>query len=340
MKSANVLLLMVISMLLASCAVTSDSSMPTQTASTRPEASESTAMVMDAPPGPDLCTTRDCLMSLVDDYLAALVAGEPGSLPFADDAIFVENVMRKTIGEGLWQSATGLPGEFRIYVPDPVSKQAGFMGLMEVNGEPALLALRLQVEGDGINAAEHIVVPVTSDRALGKLIRPRPGFHMEIDEDERLSRRELLSIGYSYYPALDDNDGTLAPFADDCLRIENGMQTSTNPNAATVFGKMNCGPQISTNYFQYIDSIDNRRVNVADPVTGLVMGLSHFRHGFEQKETPIVGVEGITTRDVSMFDPFDMPAMHIFKVGPEGQIHEIEAVGLLAPYMSPTGWGF
>jgi hypothetical protein len=35
--------------------------------------------------------------------------------------------------------------------------------------------------------------------------------------------------------------------------------------------------------------------------------------------------------------PFDMPAAHIFKIW-GGQIHEIEAVGLVAPYSSPTGW--
>ena len=34
--------------------------------------------------------------------------------------------------------------------------------------------------------------------------------------------------------------------------------------------------------------------------------------------------------------PFDMPAAHIFKVGPAGQVHEIEAVGWTAPYMSPS----
>jgi hypothetical protein len=34
---------------------------------------------------------------------------------------------------------------------------------------------------------------------------------------------------------------------------------------------------------------------------------------------------------------FDMPALHIFRIW-GGQIHEIEAVGVTAPYNSPTGW--
>ena len=37
------------------------------------------------------------------------------------------------------------------------------------------------------------------------------------------------------------------------------------------------------------------------------------------------------------FDAFDLPAAHIFKVS-GGKIHEIEAMGFMADYQSPTGW--
>jgi hypothetical protein len=35
--------------------------------------------------------------------------------------------------------------------------------------------------------------------------------------------------------------------------------------------------------------------------------------------------------------PFDLPAAHIFKIQ-GGKIHEIEAMGFVAPYNSKTGW--
>jgi hypothetical protein len=38
------------------------------------------------------------------------------------------------------------------------------------------------------------------------------------------------------------------------------------------------------------------------------------------------------------FAPFDLPAAHIFKIGADGLVHEIEAMGFTAPYNSPTGW--
>ncbi len=291
-------------------------------------------------PGNLACTDRECLKTLVDNYLQALVQGNPDQLPFAEDAVFVENVERKAIGTGLWETATALPDNYRIYVPDPVSGQVGFFGLMEAEGDPILLGLRLQVEQGQIIAAEHLISWITNDAMLANLQNPRAGLLTSIPESQQLSREELLAIGYSYYPALDDNNGILSPLADDCVRFENGMQTSNNSGAASIFGKMLCGPQLSSNYFQYIDTINNRRVTIADPETGLVFGLSHFRHSFTEKETPIYGVEGQSVRDVSMFNPFDMPAMHIFKIGPEGQIHEIEAVGVLVPYQSPTGWGW
>lgn len=50
----------------------------------------------------------------------------------------------------------------------------------------------------------------------------------------------------------------------------------------------------------------------------------------------VVGYPGVT--QVKMpFQPFDLPAAHIFKVR-AGKIHEIEAMGFMAPYESKTGW--
>jgi len=89
------------------------------------------------------------------------------------------------------------------------------------------------------------------------------------------------------------------------------------------------------------DRIENRRVFAADPQTGLVMGLSHFRHPMTNLPYKVKALDGseIERNEKNMpFAPFDLPAAHIFKVGPDGQIHEIEAMGFTAPYNSPTGW--
>jgi hypothetical protein len=90
----------------------------------------------------------------------------------------------------------------------------------------------------------------------------------------------------------------------------------------------------------YIDKIDNRRVFAADPSTGLVMGLSHFRHSMEFQPYPVRALNGsITMYDKKRFPftPFDLPAAHIFKVGADGKVHEIEAMGFQTKYNAPTG---
>lgn len=88
----------------------------------------------------------------------------------------------------------------------------------------------------------------------------------------------------------------------------------------------------------YIDSIDLRRVWIADEATGLIFGISQFRHPQEDRTLDIYDAEGnLIERDMTQYEPFDMPAMHIFKIR-DSRIHEIEAIGFVAPYMTPSGW--
>jgi hypothetical protein len=39
----------------------------------------------------------------------------------------------------LWKTASAAPTTFRIYVPDPVSEQVGFIGVMQEEGKPVQL---------------------------------------------------------------------------------------------------------------------------------------------------------------------------------------------------------
>jgi hypothetical protein len=287
---------------------------------------------------------RACLIALTDTYLAAVVAHDPAKAPLAPDLKFVENVKREKPGEGLWKTASALPTTFKIYVPDPVSQQVGFIGVLEADGKPAQLALRLKLAGGKITEAEHLLVPV-SERSAANLKTPRVQLTAAVPDDFRDAHGRLLHIAAQYYDALDNNNGSLAPFADDCVRRENGAQTSRNPVPADAdkvqgfgyIGSLGCARQIDTNFFEYITSIENRRVWIADEETGLAIGFSHFRHPMTQKVFKIYGVPGMAERHMESQRPFDMPAAHIFKIW-GGQIHEIEAVGVSAPYGSPTGW--
>ena len=293
---------------------------------------------------------RDCLIFATQMYLDAVVSTATPSGPLADMA-FVENVTRLKPGEGLWATATSGPTDFAIYVPDVEQQQAGFMGILEREGqngkENVLVAVRLKFEGGKVTEAEHIVAPVNQNN-MARLQTPRPGLLAEVPLASRKSHAELVKIGLSYYDALDDNDGTLMPFADDCQRHENGMitagpQAGPGPNADASRAPVArlCGPQLTSKTFTYIDRIENRRLIAADPVTGLSMGFSHFRHPMTNLPYQVVHTDGSTSernKENFSFNPFDMPAAHIFKIGADGLVHEIEAVGFVAPLDSPTGW--
>lgn len=318
---------------------------------------------------------RQCLIDATDAYIAALVAHDIAKAPLSDEIVFVENVTKMKPGEGLWKSIVKGPGTFAIHVPDEVNETAGFLGMVTFMGpqqppqgasparraefakkppveQPGILAIRLKFDPRGkVKEAEHLISGVR-EAQLVNLQTPRPGIFTEIPAAERKPHDELIRIGKAYYDALDDNNGDLAPFAPDCERHENGMITAGGkpsnapvvPGTAAANGpgvSRDCRLQMSSNTFAYIDRIENRRVFAADPQTGLVMGLSHFRHPMNNlpyKVKNADGSEGEKNKDNMKFAPFDLPAAHVFKIGADGQMHEIEAMGFTAPYNSPTGW--
>jgi len=287
---------------------------------------------------------RDCLKGVVDSYLAALVAHDPSQAPMAADVKFVENLAPTAVGDGLWKTATAVPSTFAIYVPDPVSEQVGFIGMMQENDKPIEIGLRLKIVDGKITEAEHLIARNISEKNLANLQTPRPVFLADVPEDQRNSRDDMLKIGTFYYDALVTNRGDAAPFDDaDCERHENGMITVRPPQDApegvtgkAAIGTLGCTKQIDSGMFTYIKRIEPVRVWIADPETGLAFGLSQFRHPMEEKQEKITGVPGIDTMPMN-FDPFDLPAAHIFKIS-GGKIHEIEAMGFTAPYDSKTGW--
>jgi len=284
------------------------------------------------------------LIHLTDRYLAALVANDPSAVPLAQSLRSVENLRRIKPGDGLWSTASGRPGSFAIYVPDPQRQTAGFIGMLEADGAPALLGLRLATRDGQIVEAEHLFASGLTEALLPNLQVPRPGLLAEIASGQRLPAEELRAIGATYYDALVANDSSLCPLATDCERRENGRITAGPSTSAPPPGSSfpmvagGCAAQLDSKVFTYIADIDNRRVFAADPVTGLVMGLSMFRHPMDNTPYEIILADGTTTMLAPAFDPFDLPAAHIFKIGPDRHIHEIEAMGFIAPYGSPAGW--
>lgn len=304
---------------------------------------------------------RQCLVSMMQKYLGALVKHDPKLVPFAHEVKFTENTAAIPVGYGLWETASGGPTEFQVYAADPVMQQVACLVVMKETGKDVLLGARLALRRGRIAEVEHHVVREDLEMAMSNLRKPRPGLVEDLSPEDRTSRDRMLDIGLSYYDALTGEDGTLAPFAEECERRENGSTSvggkrerkpstekpqfpppgSVDPEMAKLGRALaaapnTCEAQISAGVWAYISEIRNRRLLVIDEQKGLAVGFSNLYHDSRLKTMKLKGVPGIDIVP-SYQGLFNMPAIHFFKVK-KGKIYDIEATGLVLPYGTKTGW--
>ena len=294
-----------------------------------------------------------CLTNMANQYVAALVKHDWSGLPLAPGYKYTENTAAIQLGDGLWVGASEAPTTFKIYAADPVSKQVGLYCVMKEFNKPIILALRLKVEEGKIAEIEHIVVRDIRPAGASNLVTPRAGLVQTIPVSQRVSRDEMYRIADSYFDSIEQSNGDLAPYADDCVRHENGMQTTSNKtpsptplDAATAgpaanpsfakLGALSCHDSMNTHILSYITKIRPRRLIIIDEERGLVFGFPMFVHRGNVRQIKVVGVPGVDTVPMN-FGPIDLQAAEIFAIR-NGKIHEIEAMGYLLPYNAKTGW--
>ena len=306
---------------------------------------------------------RQCLVNLMKDYLAALVAHDPAAVPFDRDVKFTENTANIPVGYGLWVTASGGPSAFQIYAADPVMQQVAALVMMQENSnQDIMVGVRLALRRGKISQAEHYVARKDQLYTMQNLQQPRPGLVEDVTPEDRTPRAQMLDIGLSYYDALTGEDGTLAPFAKECERRENGSTSvggkrktpeptdtsrqfpppeNTDPEMAKLSRALalapnTCEAQISAGVWAYISEIKNRRLPVIDEQKGLAVGFSDFYHDSKLKTMKLNGIPGVQSVP-SYQGTFNMPAMHFFKIR-KGKIYDIEAIGLVLPYGTRSGW--
>jgi hypothetical protein len=301
---------------------------------------------------------RQCLVNMMQQYLAAMVKHDPKAAPFADAVKFTENAAAMPIGKGLWETVSGGPTSFQIYAADPVVQAAACLVIMKEKDKDVLLGARIKVVDGKISEAEHIRDFVNSSQPT--LQKPRPGLIEDVPAAARMDRGELIKAGLAYYDALTGEDGKYAPFANDCERHENGGVAASskppepkappasndpaakpNPDLENMMKSMaliprTCEAQISAGVFAYITEINPRRLLVADVQKGLAVGFSMFQHDGHLKTMPIKGVPGLESMPGFPMQ-FNFPSVHFFKIR-DGKIYEIETVGVSVPFGTKPGW--
>ncbi len=279
---------------------------------------------------------RACLEGFVNQYLDALAAHDSSKLPLTKNARYTENGQTLKLTDGMWGPTVTL-GTYKFYFADPKAGQVGFMGVVNENGHPQILALRLKIENRKISEMEAIV----ARSGGGGFARPqdlvdRPIFHEPLAANDHPSREELVRIANSYFEGLEKATGKLTPFDPQCTRIENGAVTANNPDGKGM-AKMTCGEQFDTGFSPFITHVRERRYPIVDEERGLVYSIIFFDHA-----GTITNVKWTDGTDHKVNPPFDTPYTfllgELFKIK-NGKITRVEAVLLNVPYGMPSGWG-
>jgi len=285
---------------------------------------------------------RPCLEGFVERYLEALVAHDPFGLPLASTVVFSENSQRLPVGDGLWNTASGL-GEYSLTVSDPDAGQVGFFGTVRENGTLVALALRLAVVNQRITEIETLVVRDEAAATAVDAMPPQPAFVEAVPFASRVTRQALIAVADRYFTAI---DGGKAPFGPDCNRVQNGTQTTNNPSFQIPGMTWNpfslgCQAQIDTTFFSFVDNVRPRRYAVVDRERGLVFGLFMFHvPGTVTSYTP-PGREAMPALPQNL-SPYTIAVAELYKIR-DGQIGRIEALQLNVPYgtlspFAPTEW--
>ena len=311
---------------------------------------------------------RQCLEGFVDRYLDAMVAHDAAKAPFAEDARYTENateISLANVSEGIWASAIGL-SDYKFYIADPQNGQVAFVGVIRTkqnDGEttgvekPVLLSMRLKIENKQITEAEAIVAESMMGQGFGGAMAVPPAAYSEaLAPEEQVSREELIKISSLYFDSIEQCNGSIVPWADDCYRLENGMWTAgrqlppelaahmqetpapePGPEGETspAFARGECTEAIDSGVFALIESIRPRRTPVVDVERGVTWGVYMFNHpGVETVTMP----DG-TTQPAAYFagQPNSMPMSELFKIK-NGKIRDIMAIGVVKEYKSTSGW--
>jgi hypothetical protein len=299
-----------------------------------------------------------CLKGFMDAYLQALAKHDPTAVPVAAHYRYTENGAQLSLGEALWVTFNSY-GRYRHDVFDPrTGGVASYVSILENHAFPFpdLLAVRLKVVHQRITEIETVVT--RHARSAANLPPQDPSWtqFMERAEPEatRLSRAELEKGALGYMRSVAFHDGSLAPYADSCIRLENGNVTALGPNdrppvplgapPTQVPGEpqrpnllgVGCGKQLGYRSYSFITGYEDARFPIVDVKRQLVFAVFDFmRRGNVESWS----YQGHTfAMPEGMREPNEILNTEIFKFV-DGKISRVEAVfeGPQA-YKRGTGW--
>lgn len=322
-----------------------------------------------APPKPPC--DRTCLGGFVDQVLQAMMDHDPSHAPLASNVRYTENGQALKPGDGLWGTATAIAVEgdglsslgpessaYRLYFADPATGEGGYLGALNENGTPGILALRVKVVNRAITEIEAVVVRREGTGPRGgtmTLMRPRLLAEMNVKgfsepdpvllaDGERWNAKAMANTVSHYFDGMLRSSSQGIPIAPDCIRRDNGGQTTLNGAAAPLDPgvpafkpfALGCQAQLDSGFFRYVSAVRDRRALVVDEERGLVLEVAMVDHAGDVKTIPTTA--GQVTLPVNLLTPSTDMVAGVFKLS-NGKIQRIEAIERPVPFGMTSGWG-
>jgi hypothetical protein len=283
--------------------------------------------------------TRATLYAALEAYLAALAARNPARAPWADRVRNTENNVALMVGDGLWGTIAGM-GDYQLKFADAALGQVGYFGVVEEPHESSAFSLRLKVSPDlRIEEVETLVVRQSDSgiKFLNQRFWEKPILNANVKPKQRTPRARMLSLADGYFDTLQLNDGTIfTRFHPDCNRVENGVQTTNNPEFSYIVpvAALGCEAQFAMGNYRYDDRLRARRFPLVDEERGIVLAAGFIDHSGRLDEYQLTDGRKVKS---PVRRPHSFYFMELFKIE-AGAIRQIEANFITVPYNMPSPW--
>ena len=269
-----------------------------------------------APQGAPACD-RPCLAGFVTQYVNAMIAHKPESLPVAANVKFTEDCKELKLGEGFWKTISKLTNYRRDILDVREGVAVSFL-VAEENGSPVLFVVRLKVANKKMTEVETMVVHNQKEGMLFNIQNLQTASKMMTTASDKAqvnSREDMVKTALTYPAGLKIGSFVKAdsPMAPDAYRFENGQ--------------LMAGPGCT--FFAGCDNMKTQRIPVLSQITQRVIAVD--------EELGVVAVRmnfgpGSTFEGSGVLDVW-----HSFKIY-GGQIRAAEAYCKVIPTGTKSGW--
>jgi len=169
---------------------------------------------------------RACLAGFVTQYMKAMTAHKPESLPVAANVKFTEDCKEMKLGEGMWKKISGLR-EYRRDILDVRQGVAVSFLVVEEGSSPVLFSLRLKIVNKKITEVESMAVHGQEEGMILDIANLQTASKMMTsvpDKPQLNSREDMVKAALTYPAGLKVGSFVKvdSPMAPDAYRYENG----------------------------------------------------------------------------------------------------------------------